>query len=91
MSTNITDGGAYERRPRFPDKEEAPHHPMKKPKTGLYHVVRFIRGDMNFNIFGELFKVSPDLQYEYVVATIDVKEQELKLYLDKIGTVNFFV
>ncbi len=68
---------------RFPDKEKAPHYPMKKPETGRYHVVRFIRGDMNLNIFGELFKVSPDLQYEYVVATIDVKEQKLKLYLNK--------
>ena len=73
---------ASERRLRFPDKEEAPHHPMKKPKTGRYHVVRFIRGNMNLDIFGELFKVSPDLQYEYVVATIDVKEQKLKLHLD---------
>ena len=74
---------ASERRLRFPDKEESPHHPMKKPEIGRYHVVRFIRGNMNLDIFGELFKVSPDLQYEYVVATIDVKEQKLKLYLDK--------
>lgn len=68
---------------RFPDKEEAPHHPMKKPKSGRYHIVRFIRGNRRLNLFGELFTVSPDLQYEYVVATIDVKEQRLKLYLDK--------
>jgi transposase len=68
---------------RFPDKEKAPSYPMKKPEIGRYHVVRFIRGDMKLNIFGELFKVSPDLQYEYVVATIDVKEQKLKLYLNK--------
>ena len=68
---------------RFPDKEKAPHHPMKKPQAGRYHLVRFIRGDMKLDIFGELFQVSPDLQYEYVVATIDVKEQKLKLYLDK--------
>ncbi len=25
----------------------------------------------------------PELEYQYVVATIDVKEQKLKLYLDK--------
>ena len=56
---------------------------MKKPEIGRYHVVRFIRGDMKLNIFGELFKVSPDLQYEYVVASIDVKEQKLKLSLNK--------
>lgn len=74
---------------RFPDKDKAPHHPMKKPETGRYHVVRFIRGDMKLNIFGELFQVSPDLQYEYVVATIDVKEQKMKLYLDNIQVDEF--
>ena len=56
---------------------------MKKPDTGRYHIIRFIRGDRRLNLFGELFRVSPELQYEYVVATIDVKEQKLKLYLDK--------
>ena len=30
-----------------------------------------------------MFRLSPELEYEYVVATIDVKEQKLKLYLDK--------
>ena len=38
---------------------------------------------MKLNIFGELFPVAPDLIYEYVVATIDVKDQKLKLFLDK--------
>ncbi len=68
---------------RFPDKERAPEHPMEKPVTGRYHVVRFIRGNLKLDIFGELFQVSPDLQYEYVIATIDVKEQKLKIYLNK--------
>jgi hypothetical protein len=36
------------------------------------------------NIFGELFTAPPQTQHEYVVATIDVKEQKLKLLLDKI-------
>jgi putative transposase len=75
---------------KFPDKEKAPAYPMKKPVTGRYHVVRFIRGDMKLNIFGELFNVSPDLQYEYVVATIDVKEQKLKLCLDKTQVDEFY-
>lgn len=68
----------------FPDSDQAPRHPMRKPKTGRYHLVRFIRSNLKLNVFGELFPVSPELQYEYVVATIDVKEQKLKLYLDKI-------
>ena len=34
------------------------------------------------SIFGEIFPVAPELQYEYVMATVDVKEQKLKLFLD---------
>ena len=56
---------------RFPKQEEAPHH------------VRLIRSNMKLNIFGELFPVAPELAHEYVVATIDVKEQKVKLFLDK--------
>jgi hypothetical protein len=33
-------------------------------------------------VFGEVFLLSSELQYEYVVATIDVKEQKLKIFLD---------
>jgi transposase InsO family protein len=74
---------------RFPETEQAPRHPIKKPTIGRYHVVRFIRSDQKLNVFGELFRVSPELQYEYVVATIDVKEQKLKLYLDEIQVDEF--
>jgi hypothetical protein len=45
--------------------------------------VRLIRSDLKLNILGELFPVPPEVKLEYVVATIDVKEQKLKLYLDK--------
>jgi putative transposase len=45
--------------------------------------VRLIRRDSKLNIFGEIFRVSPELQLEYVVATINLKEQKLKLFLDK--------
>lgn len=31
-----------------------------------------------------MFPAPPESQYEYVVATIDVKEQKLKLFLDTI-------
>jgi len=55
---------------------------LDKPEEGFYHFVRFIRSDCRLNIFGEIFRVPPETQYEYVVATIDVKEQELKLFLD---------
>jgi putative transposase len=68
---------------RFPKKEKAPEHPLKKPESGQYHLVRFIRSNRKLDIFGELFPVSVELQYVYVVATIDVKEQKLSLYLEK--------
>ncbi|MEZ5339629.1 MAG: IS481 family transposase, partial [bacterium] len=41
------------------------------------------------DIFGERFRVPPETQYQYVVATVDVHEQKLKLYLDKLQIEEF--
>lgn len=69
---------------RFPPNDiEILKHRLKKPTTGKYHLVRFIRSDMKINMFGEIFPVPPELKHEYVVATIDVKEQKMKLFLGK--------
>ena len=68
----------------FPSRADAPQHPLNKPEEGYYHLVRFIRSDCRLNIFGEIFTAPPETQYEYIVATIDVKEQKLKLFLDTI-------
>jgi putative transposase len=68
----------------FPSKSNPPRHPLDKSEEGCYHLVRFIRSDCRLNIFGEIFSAPPETQYEYVVATIDVKEQRLKLFLDTI-------
>jgi putative transposase len=73
---------ATKARLRFPQEEELPPRCSKKPETGRYHLVRLIRSDLRLTISGEQFAVAPELMYEYVVATIDVKEQKLKLYLD---------
>ncbi len=67
----------------FPNPSEVLLHPLKKPESGHYHLVRFIRSDLQLNIFGEFFPAPLETQYEYVVATVDVKEQKLKLFLDK--------
>jgi putative transposase len=67
----------------FPSKGNAPKYPLDKPEEG-HHLVRFIRSDCRLNIFSEMFSAPPETQYEYVVATVDVKEQKLKLYLDTI-------
>jgi transposase-like protein len=68
---------------RFPNPDDKPQQRLEKSETGRYHLVRLIRSDLKLNILGELFPVPPELKLEYVVATIDVKEQKLKLYLDK--------
>jgi len=65
----------------FPMDAKAPIHPLPKPESGRYHLVRFIRSDRKLNVFGETFLLAPELQYEYVVATVDVKEQTLKIFL----------
>jgi hypothetical protein len=82
--TKVSHGGPSTMRYRtlaFPKKQRAPQHPLKKPEQGRYHVVRYIRSDSRLNIFGKTFSVPAELQYEYVMATIDVKEQKLKLLL----------
>jgi hypothetical protein len=68
----------------FPEQDAAPRHPLQKPHAGCYHFVRFIRSDLRLNICGEAFPAPPNTHHEYVVATIDVKEQKLKLFLDTL-------
>ncbi|MDW7646520.1 MAG: integrase core domain-containing protein [Desulfuromonadales bacterium] len=68
---------------RFPDPESTPKQRLEIPETGRYHLVRLIRSDLKLNILGELFSVPPEVKLEYVVATIDVKDQKLKLYVGK--------
>jgi transposase InsO family protein len=74
---------------RFPTKDEPPKHPLGKPEVGKYHLVRLIRSDLKLDIFGERFPVPPEMMLQYVVATIDVKEQKLKLFLDKTQVEEF--
>ena len=50
-------------------------------QKGKIHLIRFIRSDRILHVFGEEFLLKPDCQYEYVKATIDVKEQCLKVFL----------
>ena len=66
----------------FPNCKQAPRHPLEKPEDGCYHLVRFIRSNCQLDIFGEIFSAPPETQYEYVVATVDVKEQKLMPFLD---------
>jgi putative transposase len=69
---------------RLPDSSIAPKHPLPKPDRGRYHLVRFIRGDALLDVFGEKFRLPPELAYEYVIATIDVARQKLSVRINEI-------
>jgi putative transposase len=51
-----------------------------RPRQGNIHLIRFIRSNRILDIFGEKFQVDKSLVYEYVRATIIVKEQKIKLF-----------
>ena len=74
--------GSMKSKLRFPDPEAPPPDWRKEPEKGRYHFVRLIRSDLRLNIFGERFSVPPELEFEYAVATIDVKEQKLTISHD---------
>ena len=69
---------------RLPKSPTAPRHPLAKPENGRYHLVRFIRGDAVLDVFGEKFRVPPEVVYEYVIATIDVARQKLIIRMNEI-------
>lgn len=61
----------------FPSTSSAPRLPLPKPVSGRIHLVRFIRSDRRLDIFGEHFRLPRECTYEYVTATIDLKQQRL--------------
>jgi putative transposase len=69
---------------RLPKSPTAPKHPLPRPERGRYHLVRFIRGDAVLDIFGEKFRVPPEVVYEYVIATVDVARQKLSITLNEV-------
>ncbi|PIP12228.1 MAG: hypothetical protein COT45_05225 [bacterium (Candidatus Stahlbacteria) CG08_land_8_20_14_0_20_40_26] len=46
------------------------------------HLVRFVRSNRVISIFGEKFAVPGEAVYQYIKATINVKEQKLLLFLN---------
>ena len=83
------DRGAHHGTPVFKQKQLICAFGLIKLEVGKYHLVRLIRSDLKLDIFGERFPVPPETIREYVVATIDVKEQKLKLFLDKTQVEEF--
>ena len=43
--------------------------------------MRFIRSDRCLDIFGERFLLPPETEYAYVVATVQVAQQQLRVML----------
>lgn len=64
---------------RFPEAAVAPRVPLPMPVTGCYHLVRFVRSDRHLDVFGERFLLPPEAEYAYVVATVDVAQQKLRV------------
>lgn len=64
---------------RFPGSE-SPRHPLPRPQSGRYHLVRFVRSDGVIDVFGEKFRAPPECLYEYVRLTVDVAQQRLRIY-----------
>jgi putative transposase len=67
---------------RFPATATAPRHPLPKPDSGRYHLVRFVRTDGHLDVFGEAFRVPDEAVYSYVRATVDVGRQDLTIVMD---------
>lgn len=66
---------------RFPIQENAPRHPLPKPESGRYHLIRFVRADGELDVFGEKFRAPAQAHHEYVRLTIDVARQRMGVYL----------
>lgn len=73
---------AKQKQLRLLESPEPPKHPLPKPETGRYHLVRFIRSDAVLDMFGEKFQVPPEIAYEYVIATVDVERQKFTVTID---------
>jgi len=55
----------------------------KEVDTGEIHVIRFIRSDLNFNLFNLTFKLPENTMYEYVLGVIITDEHRLIIFKDQ--------
>jgi putative transposase len=66
---------------RFPDRPTPPPMPFPKPTNGRVTFIRFIRSDLQLEMFGQRYAMPPEATHEYVSATIDVAVQQLTVTL----------
>jgi len=57
--------------------------------SGEIHIIRFIRSDLKFRIFGLSFDLPEDMIYQYIKGVILTEEHMLKLYSDD-KLINYF-
>ena len=55
--------------------------PFGKPSQGRVSFIRFIRSDLQLEIFGQRFPMPPEASYENVRATIDVALETMTVVL----------
>jgi putative transposase len=58
-----------------------PNEPLPL-ENGEIHLIRFVRSDRKFNVFGLSFPVPEKAQYEYIKGVVIVEERRLVLYKD---------
>lgn len=66
---------------RWPPRIQPPPLPLPRPKSGLIHFIRFIRGNRQLPIFGQRFELPPEALYQYVQATLDLARSALDVRL----------
>jgi hypothetical protein len=52
-------------------------------QRGEIHMIRFVRSDLKFNVFGLSFPMPEKAKYEYIIGIIIVEEQRIVLYKDQ--------
>jgi putative transposase len=66
---------------RLPERPTPPSLPYERPSQGRVSLVRLIRSDRCFDVFGERFELPPEATYEYVKGTVDVMSESLTVSL----------
>ena len=65
------------------DKEYALHQEQLTLEPGEIYVIRFIRSDLKFNIFGLTYTLPEETKYEYIKGTIITDEHRLIIFKDQ--------
>lgn len=52
-------------------------------ERGEIHVIRFVRSNLKFSVFGLSFPIPDNAKYEYVKGVILVKEDRLLIFKDR--------